>query len=89
MKHSHGIRRLGSAATDLVYVACGRLEAFYEFGLSPWDVAAGSLIVQQAGGKVADFNFGKNYLFGRKIIAANSKVFDEFSEVIHKYLGSL
>ncbi len=87
MKHSHGIRRLGSAATDLVYVACGRLEAFYEFGLSPWDVAAGALIVQQAGGKVADFNFGDDYLFGREIVAANSNIFKEFSDVIYKFLS--
>ena len=88
MKHSHGIRRLGSAATDLVYVACGRLEAFYEFGLSPWDVAAGAFIVQQAGGKVCDFNKGDNYIFGREIVAGNSKIFDEFAEIIHKYLGN-
>lgn len=87
MKNSHGIRRLGSAATDLVYVASGRLEAFYEFGLSPWDVAAGTFIVQQAGGKVSDFNKGDNYIFGREIVASNNKVFNEFSNVINKYLG--
>ncbi len=87
MKHSHGIRRLGSAATDLVYVACGRLEAFYEFGLSPWDVAAGAFIIQQADGKVCDFNKGDNYIFGREIIAANNRVFKEFSDVIQKFLG--
>ncbi len=87
MKNSHGIRRLGSAATDLVYVACGRLEAFYEFGLSPWDVAAGVFIVQQAGGKVCDFNKNDNYIFGREIVAANSAVFDEFSDVIKNFLG--
>jgi len=56
MRNSHGLRRLGSAATDLAYVACGRFDAFYEYSLSPWDVAAGALIVQQAGGKVSDFN---------------------------------
>lgn len=87
MKNSHGIRRLGSAATDLIYVACGRLDAFYEFGLSPWDVAAGAFIVQQAGGKVSDFNNGDNYIFGREIVASNNKVFNEFSDVINKYLG--
>jgi len=87
MKHSHGIRRLGSAATDLVYVACGRLEAFYEFGLNPWDVAAGAFIVQQAGGKVSDFNKNNNFIFGREIVAANSQVFKEFSDVIQKFLG--
>jgi len=56
MKNSHGVRRLGSAATDLAYVACGRFEAFYEYSLSPWDVAAGALIVERAGGKVSDFS---------------------------------
>jgi myo-inositol-1(or 4)-monophosphatase len=55
MQNSHGLRRLGSAATDLAYVACGRFDAFYEYSLSPWDVAAGAFLVQQAGGKVCDF----------------------------------
>lgn len=79
---SHGVRRLGSAATDLAYVACGRFEAFYEYSLHPWDVAAGALIVKRAGGKVSDFNGGNNYIFGGEIIAANSFVFSEFLEVI-------
>ncbi|NPA67442.1 MAG: inositol monophosphatase [Chlorobi bacterium] len=85
MKNSHGIRRLGSAATDLVYVACGRIEAFYEYGLSPWDVAAGAFIVQQAGGKVSDFEGGDNYIFGREIIAANNNIFEEFSGIIKNF----
>ncbi|NJO90637.1 MAG: inositol monophosphatase [Chloroflexia bacterium] len=78
MQNSHGLRRLGSAATDLAYVACGRFDAFYEYSLSPWDVAAGAFIVQQAGGKVSDFSGGKNYIFGKEIIATNSNIFDEF-----------
>lgn len=78
MTNTHGIRRLGSAATDLVYVACGRFEAFYEYSLSPWDVAAGAFIVQQAGGKVSDFKGEKNYIFGKEIVACNNLVFDEF-----------
>jgi len=86
MRYSHGLRRLGSAATDLVYVACGRFEAFYEYSLSPWDVAAGAFIVQQAGGKVCDFKGGNNYIFGREIIASNSKVFNEFLGVVKKYM---
>ena len=52
--NTHGVRRLGSAATDLAYVACGRFDGFYEYNLSPWDVAAGALIVKQAGGAVTD-----------------------------------
>lgn len=82
MKHSHGIRRLGSAATDLVYLASGRFEGFYEYGLNPWDVAAAALIIRQAGGRVCDFNGGENWLFGREIVAANQNVFDEFREII-------
>lgn len=78
MRKSHGLRRLGSAATDLAYVACGRFEAFYEYDLKPWDVAAGAFIVQQAGGRNADFSGGNNYLFGREIISTNALVFDEF-----------
>lgn len=77
MKNSRGLRRLGSAAVDLAYVACGRFEAFYEYSLHPWDVAAGAFIVQQAGGKVCDFNGGDNYLFGKEIIATNTLIHDE------------
>lgn len=86
MRNSHGLRRLGSAATDLAYVACGRFEAFYEYGLQSWDVAAGSLIVQQAGGKISDFNGEKNYIFGKEIIASNSFVFNEFQGIIKKHM---
>jgi len=80
IENSHGLRRLGSAATDIAYVACGRFEAFYEYGLSPWDVAAGILIVKQAGGKVSDFKGGNNYIFGGEIVISNELVFDEFLE---------
>ncbi len=74
MRESHGIRRLGSAATDLVYVAAGRFEIFYEYSLQPWDVAAGAFIVQQAGGKVCDFSGKNNYIFGKEIIATNGQI---------------
>ena len=86
MENSHGVRRLGSAATDLVYVACGRFEAFYEYSLSPWDVAAGAFIVQQAGGKVSDFKGEANYIFGKEIIATNNFVFDNFLIKIKKIM---
>ncbi len=78
MRHSHGVRRLGSAALDLAYVACGRYDGFYEYGLSPWDVAAGSLIVQQAGGEVSDFSGGDNFIFGKEIVSSNANIFEEF-----------
>ncbi|PLX20507.1 MAG: inositol monophosphatase [Marinilabiliales bacterium] len=86
MRHSRGLRRLGSAATDLVYVACGRFEAFYEYSLSPWDVAAGAFIVQQAGGKVCDFNGEKNYIFGKEIIASNALTYKEFLSVVKGFM---
>ena len=80
METTHGIRRLGSAAADLAYVACGRFDGFYEYGLHPWDVAAGCLLVENAGGKICDFNLGKDYIFGKEIIATNAKVFDSFKQ---------
>lgn len=88
MRNSHGLRRLGSAATDIAYVASGRFEAFYEHALHAWDVAAGIVILREAGGKVCDFNGGDNYLFGGEIIMANSNYFDEFYGVVNSYLGS-
>jgi myo-inositol-1(or 4)-monophosphatase len=81
MQNSHGIRRLGSAAADLAYVACGRFEGFYEYGLSPWDVTGGSLLVKNAGGTVCDFSDGDNFIFGKEIIATNSIIHSEFMEV--------
>jgi len=78
MQHTRGIRRLGSAAADLAYVACGRLDGFYEYGLSPWDVAAGSLLVRNAGGTVCDFSNRHNFLFGKEIIATNGLVHESF-----------
>lgn len=82
LQHSHGLRRLGSAAVDLVYVACGRFEGFFEYGLNPWDVAAGSIIIKQAGGKVYDFKGGNNFVFGKQIIASNNAIADEFLNII-------
>lgn len=83
MVNSHGVRRLGSAAVDLVYVACGRFEAFFEYNLKPWDVAAGILIVQEAGGVVTDFKHEDDYLFGGEILAANA-IHEEALQVIRK-----
>ncbi|MGB3948608.1 MAG: inositol monophosphatase family protein [Bacteroidia bacterium] len=85
MKNTRGLRRLGSAATDLAYVACGRFEGFYEYSLQPWDVAAGAFIVQQAGGKVSDFSGNDNYIFGREIIASNANSFDELLGAVKKF----
>ncbi|MBL7884265.1 MAG: inositol monophosphatase [Bacteroidia bacterium] len=87
MKHTHGLRRLGSAATDLAYVACGRFEGFYEYSLQPWDVAAGAFIVKQAGGKVSDFKGGENYIFGKEIVAGNNNCFPEFLNAVQLFFN--
>ena len=82
MYGTHGLRRLGSAAVDMVYVACGRFEGFYEYGLNAWDIAGGALIVKEAGGKVSDFSGTDNYLFGKEIIATNKNIYEEFLAVV-------
>jgi myo-inositol-1(or 4)-monophosphatase len=82
MHQTHGLRRLGSAAADLAYVACGRFEAFYEYGLKPWDVAAGVLLVKNAGGLVCDFKGGDNVIFGDDIIASNAGIHSTFVDLV-------
>jgi myo-inositol-1(or 4)-monophosphatase len=84
MRNTHGLRRLGSAAMDLVYVAAGRMDAFYEYGLNAWDIAAGCIILKEAGGEVSDFSGEENYLFGREILATNKKIHQSFLTVISK-----
>ncbi len=86
-QESHGVRRIGSAATDLVYVACGRYDAFYEYNLQPWDVAAGAFIVMQAGGRVSDFKGGDSFLFGKELVAANAAIFNEFQQHVANYMN--
>jgi myo-inositol-1(or 4)-monophosphatase len=71
---SHGVRRLGSAALDLAYVAAGRYEAFWEFNLNPWDTAAGILLVEEAGGSVTDFSGQKVKLDSKEVLATNGKI---------------
>ena len=88
MQHAQGVRRLGSAATDLAYVAAGRFEAFWEHALHAWDVAAGVIIIRQAGGKVTDFNGGNDFLFGGQIVASNGAYFGEFYDIVHQHLGN-
>jgi myo-inositol-1(or 4)-monophosphatase len=77
MENTRGIRRLGSAAIDLAYVACGRFDVFYETTLNIWDVAAGVVLVQEAGGEVADFKGGNDYLTGGEIIASGKPLMKE------------
>jgi myo-inositol-1(or 4)-monophosphatase len=83
MQKSHGLRRLGAAAVDLAYTACGRFEGFFEYNLKPWDVAAGTLIVQEAGGTVRDFKGGDDFVFGRELIAGCG-MFSELEALIQK-----
>jgi myo-inositol-1(or 4)-monophosphatase len=85
-KHTHGVRRLGSAAIDLAYVACGRFDAFYEYGLHEWDIAAGMLLVREAGGKVSDFSGNEKKLTGEEFLAANGIVFAEILEIVSKFM---
>jgi myo-inositol-1(or 4)-monophosphatase len=74
MDKTHGVRRPGTAAWDLCNVACGRFEGFYEYGLSAWDVAAGTLIIKEAGGVICDWEGGNDWLFGERIIAGNEAI---------------
>lgn len=76
---SHGVRRAGSAALDMAYVASGRYEAFWEFNLNPWDTAAGILLVEEAGGKVSNFTGGPYRLDSREILASNGLIHNELT----------
>lgn len=87
MQSSHGVRRLGSAAADLAYVACGRFDGFFEYDLKPWDVAAGSIIVQRAGGIVSDFRGTDDFINGGEIIAANPLIYNELLKKAKDYFG--
>ncbi len=84
MKNTHGLRLSGSAAADLAYMACGRYDGRYEFNLKPWDIAAGVLIIRQAGGFVSDFKGENNYFENGMVLAANAGIFEELKEKIGK-----
>jgi myo-inositol-1(or 4)-monophosphatase len=78
---SHGVRRAGSAALDLAYVACGRLDGFWEFNLNPWDTSAGVLLVAEAGGTVTHFDGGKFTLDSREVLATNALILPEMKHI--------
>ncbi len=82
MKSTKGLRRMGSAAIDLAYTACGRFDGFFELNLSPWDVAGGAYIIQQAGGIVSDFKNGEDFVFGNSILAGNKEIHEELISLI-------
>lgn len=84
---TRGIRRLGSAALDMAWTACGRLEGFYEYGLNPWDVAAGTLLIREAGGIATDFKGGEDPVFGEDLICSNALIYDELIHEITRIFG--
>lgn len=81
-----GVRRPGSAALDLAYVAAGRLDGFWEMGLKPWDIAAGALLIQEAGGIVGDFSGGPSFMKNGNIVAGNAKVFAGIIKIVRPHL---
>jgi myo-inositol-1(or 4)-monophosphatase len=86
---SAGMRRPGAAALDLAWVACGRVDGFWEFGLSPWDIAAGSLLITEAGGLVSDLAGENDYMRTGNVVAGNPKVFAQLLQLIalHRTTG--
>ena len=82
LRRSLGVRRTGAAALDLAYVACGRLDGFWEIRLKPWDVAAGVLLVREAGGRTTDFEGNPGCLSGEFIVASNGYIHDQMQRVI-------
>ncbi len=87
LTHSRALRRLGSAALDLAYVASGKFDAYYEGKLNIWDLAAGALLVEEAGGKVTDYEKGSSYLQTGEIISSNALLYEKVAEPIFKYLS--
>jgi myo-inositol-1(or 4)-monophosphatase len=86
VQHGQGVRRLGSAALDLAWVSAGRFDGYYEIRLNPWDVAAGALLVTEAGGRVSDFVGTDNFVFGRQIVATNGLIHEEVRSILLKHL---
>jgi len=84
LRRSQGVRRAGAAVLDLAYVACGRFDGFWELGLSPWDVAAGILIIQESGGRVTDFGGTPLPLNGEQIVASNAQIHEAMLRVIRE-----
>ncbi len=87
MQKTRGLRRLGSAAVDLAYVASGRFDAFFEYGLNPWDIAAGILLVKEAGGNISDFQGGNNFFYGGEMLASNGMIHQELLEIMSPAFG--
>jgi myo-inositol-1(or 4)-monophosphatase len=86
LKESQAVRRMGSAAIDLAYVAAGRIDGFWEVALNPWDVAAAALLVSEAGGKVTDFSGNPHNIYGKPVLASNGIIHEEMMEVLRRAL---
>lgn len=86
MGATHGVRRLGSAAFDLCYVACGRFDGFWEFNLNAWDVAAGYLIAKEAGASLTDFEGRPMDIYGKELLASNGQIHKSMLNVIRRHL---
>jgi myo-inositol-1(or 4)-monophosphatase len=86
---SSGIRRPGSAALDLCYVASGRVDGFWEIGLNLWDIAAGALMIKEAGGRISDFHGSDGYLQSGDVVAGSPKIYATLSKLLAPHAGSL
>jgi len=82
---TRGLRRMGAAAIDLAYIACGRMDGFFELKLNPWDIAAGVLLVSEAGGRVSDFEGNPDFLFKSELLAGNPYVYEDMKRVLNQY----
>ena len=85
LRQARALRRDGSAALDLCYVACGRLDGYWEFKLQPWDVAAGALIVTEAGGRISDLDGGDGYRTGEQVVTSNGAIHDAMIAVLREH----
>ena len=88
-ERSTGIRRAGSAALDLAYVACGRLDGFWEIGLSPWDIAAGALLIEESGGRISDFSGDQGHLASGDVVCAGPQCFAHLLRAVKTHLGDV
>ena len=84
-----GVRRAGAAALDLAYVAAGRLDAYWEMALAPWDIAAGALLVREAGGLISDFKGGNDYMESGNIVCGNPKCFKGLLQLVQPHLKDI
>ncbi|HCC70742.1 MAG TPA: inositol monophosphatase [Bacteroidales bacterium] len=86
IRNTQGVRRMGSAAIDLAWVACGRFDGFYEYDLNKWDVAAGIIIINEAGGMISDFSGNTDSIDGSEIVAANKRLFNTFRTMVERHM---